>query len=303
MSIEGDDGQRNRINRGLWRDYLDQTTLYVDIENLQDIAQQTLKSAFEIWPPENPRIGTLKLYVRADQVGLWRIWTSYQFPTIETVVKGVQHYTVTGSKNSADIALALDAITDLLKGKTQYLAIMSDDSDFATLFAAIKQETNPTGNQKVPFKWFMTNRSDTRSPMLTDFFPAEYIQTIGCALPNAIPKEPDLKRSKPATDQRSPSAKITEQPSAESNSSEAETIAKAIIKNTPVGPFKSADCKKIITRDFPNNTLTKVNSAAFGTQFAKDIWPILEKYGVQLPNPNKKPRKYEMTQEAKNKAE
>jgi hypothetical protein len=280
---------------------LDQSILYVDIENLQEIAQQTLKSAFENWPPEFPRIGTLKLYVRADQVGLWRIWAGHQFPTIETVVKGVQHYTVSGSKNSADIALALDAITDLLKGRTQYIAIMSDDSDYATLFAAIKLETNTTGNQKVPFKWFMTNRSDTRSPMLTDFFPTEYIQTIVCALPTAISKEPDCKLSTPAPNQRSTSSLKTKKTSSESNSSEAEAIAQAIIKNTQIGPFKSSDCKKIISRDFPKHILTKANNAVFGTQFAKEIWPILEKYGVQLPNPNKKPRKYEMTQEAKGK--
>jgi hypothetical protein len=281
---------------------LDQSIFYVDIENLQEIAQQALKSAFENWPPEFPRIGILKLYVRADQVGLWRIWAGHQFPTIETLVKGVQHYTVAGSKNSADMALALDAITDILKGRTQHIAIMSDDSDYATLFAAIKQETNSTGNQKVPFKWFMTNRSDTRSPMLTDFFPAEYIQTIACALPTAISREPDHKLATPAPKQHSPSALKTKKPSSESNSSEAEAIAKAIIKNTQIGPFKSSDCKKIIAKDFPKHVLAKTNSAAFGTQFASDIWPILEKYGVQLPNPNKKPRKYEMTQEAKNEA-
>src|SRR5271157_4660896 len=167
-----------------------QSIFYIDIENLQDIAKEAITAALDHWPEEFPRPAILKLYVKADQTELWKIWASHNISSIEVAIKGVQHYTFTGSKNSADIALALDAFADVLKGRTQHIAIMSDDSDFAGLFAVIKQETSFSENLKVPFKWFMTNRPDTRSQMLNDFFPAEYIQTVVCSLPAVVSKEP-----------------------------------------------------------------------------------------------------------------
>jgi hypothetical protein len=279
-----------------------ESILYVDIENLQDIAKEAITAALEHWPEEFPRPAILKLYVKADQTELWKIWASHKIPSVEVVIKGVQHYTFTGSKNSADIAIALDAFADVVKERTQYVAVMSDDSDFAGLFAAIKQETGLAENSKVPFKWFMTNRPDTRSQLLNDFLPAEYIQTVVCSSPAVISKGPKPKRAAPVHKQNPPPASKPKKPApAGNNLSEAEGIAKAIIKNMPAGPFKSTDTKKIIKQYFPNHPLAKADSAAFGNHFSKDIWPILEKYGVQLPNPNRKPRKYEMTEEAKKK--
>jgi hypothetical protein len=94
---------------------------------------------------------------------------------------GVQHHTLKGSKNSADIALALDVITDLLKGRTTFAAIMSDDSDFATLFIKITQEIPRVDGGKSPFIWFLTDRSDTRSHILDEFFPSDYVRTVVCS--------------------------------------------------------------------------------------------------------------------------
>ena len=143
---------------------------------------------------------------------------------------------------------------------------------------------------------------DTRSQLLNDFLPAEYIQTVVCSSPSAISKEPKPKRSAPVRKQNPPMApKPKKPPLTENGVSEAEGIAKAIIENMPVGTFKSTDTKKIIKQHFPNHPLAKADSAAFGNQFSKDIWPILEKYGVKLTNPNRKPRRYEMTEEAKGK--
>ena len=282
---------------------MDQSIFYVDIENLQDVAKEAVTTAIEHWPEEFPGPAVLKLYVRADQTELWDIWASHHISSVEVVVKGVQHYTVTGSKNSADISLALDALADVLKGRTKYIAVFSDDSDFATLFAAIKLETGSAENPKVPFKWFMTNRTGTRSPMLNDFFPAEYMQTVVCSSPAVISNETTPKVSIPSHTQNHPVSSKPRKPAPTvNNHSEDEAIAKAIIKNMPVGFFKSADCKKVVIQYFPKHLLARSDSARFGTLFSKDIWPILEKYGVTLPNPNRKPRKYEMTEEAKKKA-
>jgi hypothetical protein len=280
-----------------------QSIFYIDIENLQESAQAAITTALEHWPEGLPRPDILKLYVKADQTELWKMWASHHIPAYNVVIKGAQHYTYSGSKNSADIALALDALADVLKGRTQFVAVMSDDSDFATLFTTIKDETGLNEKGKVPFKWFMTNRSDTRSQLLNDFFPAEYIQTVVCPIPAVTTKEPKPKRAAPARIQRTPApAKPRKTPAAASHAAEAEEIAQAIIKNMPAGPFKSTDCKKIIQQHFPNHPLAKADSAAFGIQFSREIWPTLEKYGVLLPNPNRKPRKYEMTEEAKGRA-
>ncbi len=266
---------------------MDQSILYVDIENLQDIAKQALIAAIGNWPEDFPKPMAVKLYVKADQTELWNIWASHNIPAVEVNIKGVQHYTFNGSKNSADISLGLDALADFLKGRTKHIAVLSDDSDYISLFAAIKQDGNEE-NPRTLFKWFMTDRPDTRSQMLIDFFPAEYIHTVNSSS-TEIPIE------------HAPKA-ISEKESFKNTFSEEQQIARSIMQNIQVGLFKSSDCKKIIVKNFPNHPLAKADSAKFGILFSKDIWPFLQEFGVLLPNPNRKPRKYEMTQDAKNKA-
>lgn len=256
-------------------------TLYVDVENLQDIARKAITATIEQWPTDSPKIDTLQLYVRADQTQLWHIWASHKFPSIKLSVKGVQRYGAV-SKNLADMSLILDAFADLLKGRTAHVAVLSDDSDFVVLFAAIKQEIHGDNSGGVPFVWFLTDRPDTHTLALNDFLPSGYLHTITCAEPKKLIV---VKANKKVVDDNRQSGE--------------DLIAKAIIQNIPVGSFKSADCMKIVKRDFPEHNLAKVDSPTFGTQFARNIFPKLEKYGVRLPNPDKKPRKYEMTEDAK----
>ncbi|MBI2850389.1 MAG: NYN domain-containing protein [Chloroflexi bacterium] len=267
-------------------------TLYVDVENLMDLAKEAIAAAFEQWPEEFPRPSVLKLYARADQVELWRVWATHKFPSLEVHVTGVQHYSVSASKNSADIALALDAMADLLKGRTTYVAVLSDDSDFAVLFGKISQEFPRRDDSAVPFIWFMTDRLDTRSSILNEFFPSRYVRTVACDTRKPAPQHRIRRVSPAAAVQKS-----------ESDTAEARLIADTIIKNIPIGSFKSTDCVRIIRQHFPDHPLTKLDPAKFGTRFTKSIWPILESYGVRLTNPNKKPRRYEMTEEAKSKIE
>jgi hypothetical protein len=56
-------------------------------------------------------------------------------------------------------------------------------------------------------------------------------------------------------------------------------------------------------QNFHEHSFATLNSASFGTHFVKTKWPILERYGVQVSNPNRRPRRYEMTAEAKQKPE
>lgn len=257
--------------------------LYVDVENLMDIAKEAIVYVFDNWPEELPRPRILRLYVRGDQVDLWRVWANDRYHSLDIQVAGVQHYALQGSKNSADIALALDAITDLLRNRTTHTAVLSDDSDFVALFIKISQEIPKLDGGKTPFIWFQTNRSDTRSSILEEFLPPNYVRTVVC---------PEKK----VTATRRQSKSSTEQ-----EGNQEELMAQAIIEKIPVGLFKSTECIKLLKQQFPEHPLTKLDHATFGTQFVKTIWPILERYGVREPNPSKKPRRYEMTEEAKHK--
>src|ERR1039458_9122179 len=227
---------------------LDHSILYVDIENLQDTAKEAVASALANWPEGFPRPGIVKLYVKADITEMWKIWASHNIPGIQVQVKGVQHYTFAGSKNSADLFLALDALADFLTGRTKHVAVFSDDSDFASLLAAVKQEANPEEDPRAMFKWFMTSRPDTRSQVLTDFLPSEYIHTVTAASTLNL-QEGRFKREPPV---RTPPPVKT--PPNEALSLE-EQIALTIIQEIPLGLFKSVDCKKILVRNFPKHPL------------------------------------------------
>lgn len=258
--------------------------LYIDVENLIGIDREAILSVIKDWPDGIPGPTTLRLYAKADQTEMWHVWATSNFSSLDVQVKGVQHFTAAGSKNSADISLALDALADLLQGRVNHVAILSDDSDFALLFLKIKDELKSKGNQKLPFTWFVTNRSDTRSSTLTEFLPSEYFQVISVA----PIKEPQSKKKRAQTKKKSPT-------------SEEEQIALKIINDMKVGTFKSTDCRKIIKTHFPKHALVKADAPLFGNQFVNKIWPALEKYGVLLASPGKGPRKYEMTEASKNK--
>lgn len=261
----------------------DRLGLYVDVENLTDVAKEAITYVFDNWPEGVPHPHMLRLYVRADQVDLWKVWANDKYPSLDIQVAGVQHYALQGSKNSADIALALDSITDLLRNRTTHAAVLSDDSDFVALFIKITQEIPKLDGGKSPFIWFQTNRSDTRSSILEEFLPSDYVKIVIC---------PEKKTS---------AARRKGKSSTEQKESQDELIAKTIIESIPVGLFKSADCIKLMKHQFPEHPLAKLDHVNFGTHFVKTIWPILERYGVRVPNPNKKPKRYEMTEEAKQK--
>ncbi len=75
-------------------------------------------------------------------------------------------------------------------------------------------------------------------------------------------------------------------------------MADLILQELPAGVFKSTDCQPVIEKHWPDHPMAKMPSANFGTQFASEIWPLLEKRGVGLKE-GTKPREYEMTAEAK----
>ena len=263
--------------------------LYVDMENLQADGQSLLQSLMDHWPEKLPAATRLMLYVRADQTELWRLWATNQFANVEVVVHGTQHFSMSSTKNSADIAIATNAMADLLRERVSHVVIFSDDSDFISLYVAIRNELGISADSdKVPFRWVVTNREGSLSATVRQFLPDKLLQVVEVAS-----KQQERNQDVRATPG---SAAVSHTYSQKGSWPE---MADAVITEIPVGPFKSTDCQPVIKKHWPNHTLAKTGGAEFGTQFKNNIWPSLRDRGVRIENPGKKPIKYEMTSEAK----
>ena len=267
--------------------------LYIDVDNLQNDAQDLIGSLVEDWPDRVPQLSKIVLYVRADLVVLWEMWSLTLAPNAEVDVKGVQHFSMQGSKNSADIAIAVDAVTDLVRSRISHVAVFSDDSDFMALFAKVKAEAKQTrkASNRVPFLWILTDRPGTKTPYIRQFFPSEYLHVVQIPSQSQAP-QPSKPTAPPAV-KSTKRVKVVEPDELMPD----QFIAEAILKEVPVGPFKSADCHKIVMQRFPQSPAAKQRGAAFGVYIANNIWPLLELRGVA--STGTKPRKYEMTQAAK----
>ena len=249
------------------------TTLYVDTENLQGSTQALLKTIIEEWPKGFPPVMWLNLYVAADRVALWDMWASSQFPQVSVTVKGIQHFSHQQSKNSADIAIAIDAVADFVMDTTQFVAVMSDDSDFMPVYAKLKDLVGG----EAPFLWVLTDRAKTRSSTIKDYFPNDHVHVVSipqttCDLQEPLHHDGD-------------------------NSDQTAEMVNLINQGIAVGLFKSTDCQPIIKSRWPHHPMASMASAPFGSEFASKLWPTLEKRGVQLSRV--KPRRYEMTAQVK----
>ncbi|MDE2717296.1 MAG: NYN domain-containing protein [Chloroflexota bacterium] len=269
------------------------TALYVDTENLQGSAQTLIENIVEDWPTGTPPPTRLNLYVQADRVTLWDIWATGRFPQLTVTTRGIQHFSNRQSKNSADIAIAIDAIADYVNGVAQYVAVMSDDSDFIPLYGKLKE----LSDEVVPFLWLVTNRDKTRSTTIRDYFPNDHIHVVQMrkysqvtssrdARPNVAPRpRPAVRSAPPAGDDGKSSADRMAE------------VADLIIEQIPAGSFRSTECQRVIKSRWPGDPMARMSSVRFGTEFANKIWPILDERGVELLST--KPRKYGLTQEIK----
>ena len=275
------------------------TGIYADVQNLQEMVKR--------WPDDMPKPTRLNLYVRADHQHLWRVWATHQFNEMTVSVTGVQHYSLSATKNAADLAIAVDAMSDLLHKSISHVAVVSDDSDFIALFAKLGEEAerDPDSNGRVPFLWVFTDRMDTKSMLLEEFFPRDYIHVVDLSKPlNEEPESEnesqsgDQNGSNPGEDEKDEPAPVAERPEPMSRADLSEQIALQLIREMPVGKFKSTDCQMTIHTKFPAHPLAKADGPAFGQLFRRDILPLLQRRGVRELG-NQRPRQYEMTHEAK----
>ena len=251
--------------------------LYVDLENLHSDGLRFIQSLISCWPDKAPAPTWLRLYVRANQTAMWRLWAESRFSGIKVVVSGTQHFSKTSTKNSADIAIAANAMSDLALGRVSHIVVFSDDSDFISLYEAIRDEPAITPiDARVPFLWVVTDREGHLSPTVRQFFPPDALHVVA------------LESSRPQADlDAEPPGGIWAE------------MADAVLSDMPVGTFKSTECQPVIRARWPGHALCDAGGSAFGIEFKNNIWPILEKSGVKIKNPGKKPIQYEMTPEAK----
>ena len=283
------------------------TGIYADVQNLQEISRDVLITLVKRWPDDMPKPTRLNLYVRADHQHLWRVWATHQFNEMTVSVTGVQHYSLSATKNAADLAIAVDAMSDLLHKSISHVAVVSDDSDFIALFAKLGEEAerDPDSNGRVPFLWVFTDRMDTKSMLLEEFFPRDYIHVVDLSKPlNEEPESEnksqsgDQNGSNPGEDEKDEPAPVAERPEPMRRADLSEQIALQLIREMPVGKFKSTDCQMTIHTKFPAHPLAKAAGPAFGQLFRRDILPLLQRRGVRELG-NQRPRQYEMTHEAK----
>ncbi len=293
------------------------TALYVDTENLQGSAQTLIENIIEDWPEGIPPPTRLNLYVQADRVSLWDIWANGRFPQLTTTARGIQHFSNRQSKNSADIAIAIDAIADYVTGVAEFVAVMSDDSDFIPLYAKLKE----LESRRVPFLWLVTDRTKTRSTTIRDYFPNAHIHVVhtrrtsrpshaGETQANGSRRtRPVGTSARPAGDagdtqsngsRRIRPAGVSAPPAGDDGKNLADRmveVADLIIQQMPAGSFRSTECQRVIKSQWPGDPMARMSSVRFGTEFANKIWPILDERGVELLST--KPRKYGLTQEVK----
>ena len=297
------------------------TGIYADIQNLQEMAKDILVLLIRRWPKSLPKPTKLNLYVRADHAHLWQVWASDAFRELQVTVKGVQHYSLAATKNAADMAIAVDAISDFNHSRVSHVAVVSDDSDFISLYAKLAEEFQNgqarESNEIVPFLWVLTDRVDTKSSLLQEFFPERYVHIVDRYATwddydeDEEPEFDEDEAEAPIADQVE--SEEDDEPQDEDVSSEnerprasaqrddltvTERIALQLIRDMPVGKFKSTDCQQIIRSNFPNHQLASADGPAFGIIFRRDLLPYMETRGVNELG-NQRPRQYEMTLEAK----
>ena len=94
---------------------------------------------------------------------------------------------MSASKNSADIAIAINAIADLVLKRVTHVVVFSDDSDFISLYAAIRDEPEiPFCAGSTPFLWVVTDREGSLSAMVKQFFPPDHLHVVSAKCGSGI---------------------------------------------------------------------------------------------------------------------
>lgn len=237
--------------------------LYVDIENLPGTlnARRILDAVLGQWPEDRPALRTLRIYAPADKTALWHAWCADRLPDVR--VRGVQRFRRESSKNAADVALAADAAADFAVG-----AVLSSDSDFASLYVKIAELAASAGFPGTPFLWIIPVDGSPVSGEIADYFPDRLRWTLptvdnGGTVDAPAPVAPTV-----------------------------DVIAKVLLAALPKTKqnFRASDALPIVKKRWPDLPAVG-NPSAFGIYLANELYPALAKRGVTVVS-SKSPRTY-----------
>ena len=278
------------------------SAIYVDTENLResDHAQTVVSRVVANWPADRPPLGSLSLYVRADKAELWQLWAETEFPALRIRVRGVQHFSNHRAKNSADLAIAADAVADLITGLAGAVAVVSNDSDFGALFVKVRELAAQTDTPDIPFLWITAPDAGDISAEIEQFIPYRYRWDLSAALGAApVPATPTPAISAaPAPSRLAEASRPALAAATAEHFVSDEAVAEELLLALPVGRFGASDAQKIVKNRWPKHPEVASDTAKFGQFLGKNLWPLLEKRGVTMPRQSS-PRVYEITQAAK----
>ena len=270
------------------------SAIYVDTENLTaptgrddiDFTQDLISLIVKQWPDGYPPIGLLALYVPADKTSQWRIWASAlmsksalqvsaganQARWREPVpvahqervkVRGVQHFSRSNSKNSADMAIVLDVMDDLLLSqRADFAAVLSNDSDFYALFDKLQEIITERGHpiSEVPLLWIVAPNGNNLSPEIKRFLLPHFVWDLSAELGSAVlvaqtPSEPDGI---------SPSV-----------------LAGLVSQMERSRQYRASDLHEICKSCYPTENVSQIDTAVFGS-YLKNSAPALSDLGVEV---------------------
>ena len=252
------------------------TGLYVDIENLRSAehARTTIEAVLRDWPESLPPVGHLSLYAPADKTGLWKAWASAErFEGIEVRVRGTQRF-ARESKNSADMAIVADAVADFTAGVANHVAVVSNDSDFGTLFLKIQELASSTDiSDQPPFLWINFTGGSGLSKEVRDFVPKQLRWDV------APPTHANAEETPKTAEDDGASLPVNSM------------IVRWLLKEIPPGRFRAEDVRKIIKRHCPHHPSAQT-TAVCGSFLARDLMSLLASKGVTVVRQS--PRTYEI---------
>ena len=250
--------------------------IYIDLENLGrdvQVSQNIIRYALEHWPAQYPPLSVIALY-GPQRPGLWEgqvgtyareLQGSWPFSNSEPEIR----FKDTGpvgqrDKNTSDIELALDACQDMLAGVVGFVAVLSNDSDFYTLFERTKALKD--------------------APLSPEQFPSLSLSGEPGSVPFLLINHPagskvsQNLRLLPSTHRWELSEEAKEPPVVISN----EQIAAVIIRDADIGSFGTAEIRRIISDDeiLQNHRVAKYTGEIFDDFVREEIGPLLESDGV-----------------------
>lgn len=253
-------------------------TLYVDVQNLglEDVAATNVISyVLGNWPDEYPRITAISLYTNPGDNERWkailrdcvskqmrrdRTWPFAGVQPRENV-PAMQQYSRSRAKNTADIALCLDACKDFLQEKTEFVSVVSNDSDFFVLYSKCQEwQGDLAGNTATevdaPFV-LITHKGQPGGGLLS---------------PNMVAIPAKFRWDLPEEAKESPAANITTEEISRNLALKAEVGVGLLLEH-----FQGLMKEDQVLQEHP---AARLESADFESYFNENVWPIWMEWGV-----------------------